>query len=73
MIILGARQVGKSTLLDTMFREREDVLWLNGDEYDVRSLFTEISSTRLKAVIGTNKIVVVDEAQKIPTSEINLN
>ena len=66
VVILGARQVGKSTLLDTMFREREDVLWLNGDEYDVRSLFTEISSTRLKAVIGKNKIVVVDEAQKIP-------
>lgn len=65
IIIMGPRQVGKSTLLSTMFGDRKDVLFLNGDETDVRNLFQDISSTRLSAIIGSNKIVVIDEAQRI--------
>ncbi len=70
IIIMGARQVGKSTLLMQMFAGQENVLWLNGDETDVRGLFENITSTRLKAIIGQNKIVVIDEAQRI--SDIGL-
>ena len=62
---MGARQVGKSTLLSNLFGAQKDVLWLNGDESDVRDLFENISSTRLKAIIGQNKLVVIDEAQRI--------
>ena len=32
IIIMGARQVGKSTLLETIFRHRESVLWMTGDD-----------------------------------------
>ena len=35
VIIMGPRQVGKSTLLHEMFGASQDVLWLNGDEPDV--------------------------------------
>jgi predicted AAA+ superfamily ATPase len=35
IILLGARQVGKATLLHTLFNNSEDTLWLNGDEADV--------------------------------------
>lgn len=63
---MGARQIGKSTLLQQMFADRNDVLWLNGDEYDTREMFEKITSTRLKSIIGNNKIVVIDEAQRIP-------
>lgn len=65
IVIMGARQVGKSTLLDMMLKDRNDVLWLNGDEVDVQDLFKTITSTRLKAIIGDKRIVVIDEAQRI--------
>ena len=62
---MGARQVGKSTLLHSLLDGDETVLWLNGDDDDVRDLFRSISSTRLKAIVGNRKIVVIDEAQRI--------
>lgn len=65
IIIVGARQVGKTTLLQKLFKGNEDVLWINGDEPDIQSLFSDITSTRLKAIIGSKKVIIVDEAQRI--------
>lgn len=65
IIIMGARQVGKSTLLKMLLENREDVLWLNGDDTDVQAMFTDITSTRLANIIGDKKIMVIDEAQRI--------
>lgn len=65
VIILGARQVGKTTVLEKMFSNRKDVLWLDGDEPQVKSAFESISSERLKAIIGDHKVLVIDEAQNI--------
>ena len=62
---MGARQVGKSTLLQSLLGGDENVLWLSGDDDDVRELFRSISSTRLKAIVGNRKTVVIDEAQRI--------
>jgi predicted AAA+ superfamily ATPase len=64
IIILGARQTGKSTLLKKMFNS-SDVLWLDGDETDVRELFDNATSTSLKAYFARYNIIVVDEAQRI--------
>ncbi len=65
IILLGGRQVGKTTLLKELFKNEEKILWLNGDELDVQSLFAHISATRLRAIIGDNKFLVIDEAQRI--------
>ncbi len=65
IILMGARQVGKSTLLHSLLDGDDSVLWLNGDDDDVRELFRSISSTRLKAIVGNRKTVVIDEAQRI--------
>lgn len=65
LIVMGARQVGKSTLMQQLLGERKDVLWLNGDEPDVAGMFENITSARLRAIIGANKIVMIDEAQRI--------
>ena len=65
IILLGARQVGKTTLLQSMLSNREDLLWFNGDELDVQKLFENISAVRLSAIFGSKKIVVIDEAQRI--------
>ena len=66
IIIMGARQVGKSTLLETIFRDKKDVLWMTGDDLDVQELFSQMTSTRLKALLGTTKTLIIDEAQRIP-------
>lgn len=65
ILIMGPRQVGKSTLLTSMFDGNREVLFLNGDEADVKALFHDVSSTRLSAMIGQNKILIIDEAQRI--------
>jgi hypothetical protein len=70
IILMGARQVGKTTLLKSMFGDSDDLLWLNGDEQDVQALFENISSTRLKAILGKKNTLIIDEAQRI--SDIGL-
>ena len=57
--------MGKSTLLKMMLSDRTDVMWFNGDEYDVKELFSDITSTRLRSIIAGHRIVVIDEAQRI--------
>jgi len=65
IVILGARQVGKTTLLKSLFGSSNEVLWLNGDEMDVQLLFSAISAVRLKAIFGNKKTIIIDEAQRI--------
>lgn len=66
IVIIGARQVGKSTLLNQILGNNADVMWLNGDELDVQDLFREMSSTRMRALLGNKyHLLVVDEAQRI--------
>lgn len=65
IVLFGARQVGKTTMLKNLMAGRDDVLWLNGDEQDVRNLFENVSSTMLKTIIGKKSVVVIDEAQRI--------
>jgi len=65
IIIMGARQVGKSTLLQELFHGREDVLWFNGDDLDVQLLFENMTSDRLKTLLAGKRLMVVDEAQRI--------
>ncbi len=72
IILMGARQTGKTTLLKDLFAGDDTLLWLNGDESDVRDMFENITSTRLKAIIGTKKVVVIDEAQRIEDIGIKL-
>lgn len=71
ILLLGARQTGKTTLLKKIFHDYgEDALWLNADEYDIKERFKHPTSTSLKALIGNKKVVILDEAQQI--SEIGL-
>ncbi len=70
IIIIGARQVGKSTLLNSIFSNIENVMWLNGDDADVQELFRNMTAARMKAFLGKKKFLVVDEAQRI--SDIGL-
>lgn len=59
-------------MLKNLLQGRDDVLWLNGDEQDVRNLFANASSTMLNAIIGKRKIIVIDEAQRITNIGLGL-
>lgn len=65
IILMGARQVGKTTLVKELFKSSDEMIWLNGDELDVQNLFENVSATRLRLIFGTKKYVVIDEAQRI--------
>lgn len=73
VVIYGARQVGKTTLVREILRKfPEKSEYFNCDEPDVRVAFTEKTSTEIKAFIGNKKIVVLDEAQRVKNIGLTL-
>ena len=72
IILFGARQVGKSTLLKHLIKDDNSVLWLYGDQPQTQTIFDNISEPNIKAIIGNKKIVVIDEAQMIKDIGIKL-
>lgn len=67
IILYGPRQSGKTTLINSILKDHtEPSVSFNGDEPDIRDLFANATSTRLKSLIGKSKIVLIDEAQRIP-------
>ncbi|MBI5858432.1 MAG: ATP-binding protein [Sphingobacteriales bacterium] len=66
IILLGPRQAGKTSLVDSMQKQfAQPVVFWNGDEADIRSLLEHPTSTKIKNLIGHHKSVVIDEAQRI--------
>ena len=66
IIVIGARQVGKSTLFNMVLEGRkESALQLNCDEPEVQEMLSAMNTQELKLLIGQNKILVIDEAQRV--------
>ncbi len=73
VIIYGARQVGKTTLVKEIQKKYPDnSLYLNCDEPDIRRALTEKTSTEIKAYFGDKKLVILDEAQRIKNIGLTL-
>lgn len=73
ILILGARQVGKTTLLKQFMQELTDeVLYLNCDEAMTVSQLTNRNVRQLQMLIGSAKTVVIDEAQKVDNIGLTL-
>lgn len=64
ILLFGPRQTGKSTLIESILSGKEH-LYLNGDDADTEALLTRTTAVKLKMAVGTNKIVFIDEAQRI--------
>ena len=65
IVIIGARQVGKTTLVKQIFLNDLNVLWFDADDLTVRTLFENVSVERFRLLFGKHKIIVIDEAQRI--------
>ena len=72
IIVLGARQVGKTTLLDSIIDNYDNVLKLNCDDYDDRLDLENKTSTELKNLISNHKVVIIDEAQRVENIGLTL-
>lgn len=73
VIIYGARRVGKTTLVKNLLAKNSDGgLYLNCDEPDIRQALTEKTSTELLTYLGPNRLVVLDEAQRISNIGLTL-
>lgn len=67
IVLLGPRQTGKTTLLQSIIRDLNlPTLALNGDDPTIRALLTSPNTAEIKHIIGTHQMVVIDEAQRIP-------
>lgn len=65
IVITGARQVGKTTLLEDFASRFSKVLKLNCDNYDDRLDLENRRSTELRNLIGNSDFVMIDEAQRV--------
>ena len=72
LIVLGPRQVGKTTLITSLCESRGEYLFLNGDDFDTQALFENAGEVRLKQLIGPYQTVFIDEAQRIPNIGLTL-
>jgi len=73
VVIYGARRTGKTTLLKEFLKGRpEPYLLVSGDDITVQNYLSSQSLEKLKAFVGNNLLLVVDEAQKVQNIGLNL-
>ena len=67
IIVYGARQVGKTTLVRKIAEETGQPFgYLNCDELDILTQFQQAdNSLALRQMMGNNKLVIIDEAQRV--------
>lgn len=67
IILIGARQIGKTTLLNKLLSAYDNTLFLDGDDRITRELLQNPSTEEIRNVIGNHAIVFIDEVQRIET------
>ena len=73
VIVVGPRQVGKTTLLRMLASDTDrSVLVWNCDEPDVRQKLNEPTSTELGAETSGADLILIDEAQRVPNIGVTL-
>lgn len=65
IVVVGARQVGKTTLLNEILKGR-DYLFLDADDPSTRSLLQSPTTEQIRTFIGEHTYVFLDEAQRVP-------
>lgn len=65
IVIIGARQTGKTTLLKELSKDGKNVQWLDADDITVRNLISNLTINKLPSLFGNSDLIVVDEAQRV--------
>lgn len=66
-MLLGARQTGKTTLIQNILAGQEGSLYFTADDPAVVEMFRDFALERIKRIFGATKLVCIDEAQRIPS------
>ena len=67
VVILGARRVGKTKLIKEFIKNtKESYLLFNGEDQRTIDAFEERSVANFKRIFRDIKLIIIDEAQKIP-------
>lgn len=73
VVIYGPRRCGKTTLLNKFLETTDQkFLFVSGEDIDIREYLSSQSIIRLKSFVGSNKLLIIDEAQKIKNIGVNL-
>lgn len=72
IILIGARQTGKTTLLKELIKNQDRALWLNADDMDVRNIVQSLTISRLPSLVKQYECIVIDEAQRIENIGLQL-
>lgn len=72
IILLGPRQAGKTTLIESILAVNGKYLLLDCDDPVTREQLKDANTERLKQIIGSNKIVFIDEAQRVKNIGLTL-
>ena len=71
IVVVGARQVGKTTLINEILKDKE-YLFLDADDPSTRSLLQNPTTEQIRTFIGNYKYIFLDEAQRIPQIGLTL-
>lgn len=67
IILLGPRRVGKTILIKQVIEKLEEpYLLLNGEDFSVLEILARRSVQNYKNILGDKRVLLIDEAQKIP-------
>ena len=65
LIVIGPRQVGKTTLIRSLCDKEGNYLFINGDDSEDRLLLENAGENKLRNIIGNYTTIFFDEAQRI--------
>lgn len=65
IVVIGPRQVGKSTLLNGLLKNQKQVLKVSGDDLSTQQRLSEPDKEKIARLIKNYKFVFIDEAQRI--------
>ena len=67
VVLLGPRRIGKTVLIKQLIKTlTEPFLLLNGEDFTTSEILSRRSVQHYKNVLGKARVLIIDEAQKIP-------